>query len=793
MKTETLAAATCYHCGSKTTAHTYEFNNRHFCCIGCQSVYQVLSSSDMCSYYAYNDNPGKVQDQSVKHLEYLDEPSIAGRLLDYSDDKISSITLYVPSIHCSSCIWLLEHLYKFNPAIVHSRIDFLKKQVAVTFKHNEVSLRQIVELMLSVGYEPLISLQDVVKEKKQSVNRDLITKIAVAGFCMGNVMLLSFPEYFGLSALEQQFRSLFGWLNLAFTIPVFFYCSRDFFVSAWAGLKHRMINLDAPLALIILILFLRSAFEITTQTGPGFSDTLTGLVFLLLSGRWVKQRSYNHVSFDRDFRSYFPVAVTLLRDGKEQPIPIEEISIGDRILIRNNEIVPADSILMKGEGFVDFSFVTGESAPDRKVMGEIIYAGGRQDGEAIELEVIKPVSKSYLTSLWNNDTFTKPGEDGFRSFNDSIAKYFSIITFIIAFSSAAYWLTSADQERAWNAFTAVLIVACPCVLALSSPFTLTAVLNIFDKKRFYLKSTDVVEKLARIDTIVFDKTGTLTSSEKSQITFTGTLTHSEKALIASLARNSTHPLSREITAWGGNKSPLPVTSFVEIAGKGISGVVDSTSIRIGSLSFIKPEVSTGGSAHVEIAGRYKGYFTVKQGWRQELHLLFNKLKWKFDMYILSGDNESDKQVLLGFFPFPHHLFFKQSPHEKLAQVRSLQLNKNVMMLGDGLNDAGALKQSNVGIAVTDDINTFNPACDAILDGKSLGYLPSFIRQAKDAVLTIKMSFVISASYNVIGIYYAVQGLLSPLIAAVLMPLSTITIIAFTSAFTKYFSLKNKLS
>jgi len=796
MENQTLTAEKCYHCGTDVKGYGYAIENKKFCCIGCKSVYQVLSSTDMCSYYVYNETPGQKQVPSHKHLEYLDEPSISSKLVDYTDENVSSITLYIPAIHCSSCIWLLEHLHKLNPGVVYSRVDFLKKQASISFRHQEISLRNLVELMTSIGYEPLISLQDVVKEKEHSVNRVLIQKIAVAGFCMGNVMLLSFPEYLGLSSFEQQFRSLFGWLNLAFSIPVTFYCGREFFVSAWTGLKHKMINLDAPLALIIAVLFLRSSFEILTSAGPGFTDTLTGLVFLLLCGRWVKQRTYYHLSFKRDYRSYFPVAVTVIRGGGEKAVAIEELIVGDRILIRNNEIIPADAILMKGNGLADFSFVTGESAPVQKVLGEIIYAGGRQVGEAIELEVIKPVSQSYLTSLWNNDTFSAK-DDERKNFNDTIAKYFSLVTFIIAISAAAYWLVAADTHKAWSSFTAVLIVACPCVLALSTPFTLSAVLAIFDKNLFYLKSTNTVEQLARVDTIVFDKTGTITSPEVPQFSFSAELNQEERLLAASLARNSMHPLSREIIRWSNVSNYYPVSEFLEVPGKGLSGIIKQQLVKIGRRSVggnacdLKPDSTV---VHLEIGDVYKGYFRIKQAWRPGLKTLFDDLSADFDMHLLSGDNDGEKDSLAKVFPYPIQMEFRQSPHDKMQYIEVLQSrDSNVMMLGDGLNDAGALKRSNLGVAVTDNTNNFSPACDAILSGKSFHRLPAFIKQAKDGVKTIRMSFMIAASYNLIGVYFAVQGELSPLTAAVLMPLSTITILTFTSLAIRYYAVKNKLS
>ena len=795
MKQHDIAATNlvCYHCGEDITDLNVTFDDKSFCCVGCKSVYQILSENNMCNYYAYNDTPGQKL-QNNQHFEYLDEASIITQLIDYKDDKNTIVTFYIPSIHCSSCIWLLEHLYKINTAIFDSRIDFIKKQVAITFNHQEISLRKLVECLSEIGYEPSISLQDVVKENHKADQNSLVLKIAVAGFCMGNVMLFSFPEYFGLSSLEQQFQSLFGWLNLAFSIPVAFYCGKDYFTSAINSLKHKHINLDTPLALIIAVLFLRTAYTVIFNQGPGFADTLTGLVFLLLIGKWVKQRTYHHISFDRDYRSYFPIAITTLKDGKEKPVPINELAIGDRLWIRNGELVPADSILMKGDAWLDMSFVTGEAEPQQKVLGEIAYAGGRQMGEAIEVEIIKLVSQSYLTGLWNKDNYKTDFKK--KNFNDNVAKYFSIAVFAIAFVATSYWIFQHDSYKAWSAFTAVIIVACPCVLALSTPFTLSAILSVFDKKGFYVKNTDAVEQMSKCDAIIFDKTGTLTSTENAKISFSGILTADEKSIVASLLRNSSHPLSQHILKQLNTSKLYPIDKYVETIGKGIKGVVNHHIVYAGSPRILPKNIKTDDSngVHIVIDDEYKGCFKIEQEWRSGLKKLINSLNKNYKLNVLSGDTDKDEQTLKTFFPPNTKIAFKHSPLQKLSFIIEEQNKGNkVMMLGDGLNDAGALKQSNFGIAITDNINNFTPGCDAILTGSSLNYLPQFIQLSKDGLKIIKISFAIAITYNTIGLFYAVQGTLYALVAAVLMPISTITIISFTSIATRFFARKNKLS
>ncbi|WKK59225.1 heavy metal translocating P-type ATPase metal-binding domain-containing protein [Sphingobacterium sp. BN32] len=785
----------CYHCGDTIEDTSYILDKHSFCCLGCQTVYQILNENNLASYYRYNTHPGKSQKAQKEDLSYLDEPNIIAKLVDYQDDSMAIITFYVPAIHCSSCIWLLENLYKLNPGVKTSQVDFMKKQASITFFKNEISLRELVELLHQIGYDPKITLQDVIKESKKVNQNKLIAKITVAGFCFGNSMMISFPEYFGMAEFERQYTNFFGYMNLAFGLPVLLFSASDYFKSAWYSLKQKRLNLDVPLALGIFVLFFRSAFEIISQTGAGFMDTLCSLVFFILIGKWVQQRTYYHISFERDYRSYFPVAVTVIENEINKPTQIADLKVGDRIMVRNNEIIPADAILLKGNAAVDFSFVTGESKPVEKVLGEVVYAGGRQIGEAIELEVVKAVSQSYLTKLWNNESF-KQVEKKFETFIGYISKYFTIGLLLIAFSAAIYWGVTGNAEKAWAAFTAVLIIACPCALALSSPFTLSAALSIFDKNKLYIKNTAAIEQMAAIDTVVFDKTGTISSPNVSSMYFEGELTAQERSLLFSICRNSNHPLSREIIKWLGEVPVLPISNYIETVGKGQEAVYQDWEMKVGSASFVGTEKKDfeGSVVYISVNGQVKGLFTLEQSWREGLTDVINNLKGDhYQLHLISGDNERRADALKLIFPTQASLLFNQTPSDKLNKIDHWQKdNHKVCMLGDGLNDAGALRKADLGIAVSDDINNFSPGCDAILDGASFSKLPKFFKFSKDAVKVIKMSFMISLAYNTIGLSFAVQGTMSPLFAAILMPISTVTIISFTSLMTRAYAKRRKL-
>jgi Cu+-exporting ATPase len=755
-------------------------------------VYLLLNENDLCGYYRLDDSPGiKARGKfNSDRFAYLDDIATVQKLVQFSSDTQVNITLSLPQIHCSSCVYLLENLHRIDPGITRSQTNFQRREIFIIYDPALISLRKVVELLAFIGYEPDISLYDSHKKRSSNINRTRIYKIGVAGFCFANIMMLSFPEYFSSGHIEQAgLKATFSWLILALSLPVLFFSASGFFVSAIKSLRQRYLNIDAPIALAILVAFGRSYYEIISGTGAGFLDSGTGIVFFMLVGRWFQDKTYDSLSFERNYQSYFPLGVTVKRNDTETNIPVTQLKKGDIIVARNEEIIPADAILLEGQANIDYSFVSGENMPVQKRSGDLIYAGGKQIGSAIELEIVHEASRSYITRLWNNDIF-QTGKNQERSFVHPWSKYFTIILFSIAIIAVVFWWFN-DASYIFPVLTAVLLVACPCSLLLSATFTYGNMLRILGRNKLYLKNANVIEALSKVDSIVFDKTGTITQGHTAEVVYRGTpLTEKEKLIIRNISRQSSHPLSRIIASSFdiANETTMNIEDYKEISGKGIEAVVNHIPVKMGSADFIRQcqpnliSYDTGTHVHLLVNNVHMGSFSVSNHYREGIAPMIKNLQqMDYELHVLSGDNDTEKKNLQQLFGKKASLQFQRSPQDKLDHIKKLmQENKKVLMLGDGLNDAGALMQSNVGIAVSDNTSMFTPACDAILDGSALNLIDKLLSYAKAGKTIVTASFILSILYNIVGLSFAVTGVLSPLIAAILMPASSISIVLFVT-------------
>lgn len=771
----------CRHCGDPCPTPPISRGEHNFCCVGCATVFELLAANGLGDFYSLDEAAGRSQQKHGNtNYDWLEVEELAAPFVQYKDHQQTKVALELPQIHCTSCVWLLERLPRLAEGVHSVTVNFSRRTATIIFRHETISFRELAEWLARIGYPPVFHERDELDDH-QPKNRRLIYQIGLAGFTFGNVMLLSFPEYLGLAVdLEgSTFARTFGYLNLALSVPLLLYSGQDYLRSAWSGLRAGMLTIDVPISVGLLALFGRSSFEVLTHTGAGYFDSLAGLLFFLLVGRWFQDRTFDRLSFDRDYRHYFPVAANRYDStgAQTEPIALSDITTGDRLLVRPGELIPADGKLLNHarEG-IDYSFVTGEADPQPRGAGDQIYAGGRAVSTALDLLVEKPVDESYLLQLWRQEA----REDAVRNRNltDRISQTFTLVVLAIALVTFLFWWPS-DAGRALNAATAVLIIACPCALALAIPFTYGSLIRQLGKNGLYLRSVGVVEALHRITDYVLDKTGTLTEPGLGAPPAESlTLDAPTAAVVLAMVRQSNHPksaaLGRMLAAEG--VTPVAIGTVEEIAGKGLRIDHQGIEYRVGSAAFCGQSLRENHSVYVTANGTLRAAYSRELPRLREGALGVLKSMDRNKLHLLSGDEPHTGEFWTDFME-EDRVHFRQSPFDKQKYIKALQQeNKRVLMLGDGLNDAGALRTAEVGIAVSEDMAGFSPACDGILSSEALPSLPAMLAGIQRTKWVLYVAYALAFLYNVIGLSFAVQGLLSPVVAAILMPLSSISIV-----------------
>lgn len=756
----------CFHCGDDIVTLT-KFEDHEFCCTGCSSVYQIINNAGLSNFYKENSVGTKYSD--TVYFDYLELPEIQKKVISYQDEKRTVVKFILPSIHCASCVWLLERLSKLSPGILFSEVDFLTKRITIHFNHNNLSLKEVGQLLNSIGYEPKLNFK-----KKNSSFKSLIIKIGVAGFCFGNIMLLSFPEYLGGDP-SLEWKQFFSYLNIILSFPIVLYAAIPFYRGVQSALKAKKVSVDILIVIGIISLFGRSLYEIFVLNQGGYIDSLSGLVFFLLIGKWFQAKVFSELSFEKENSNYLPLAILKKGEDGFSIAELNKINNSDVIRVRNGEIVPFNSKVVSLKGKIDNSFITGEELPIPIKEGDKVFCGAQVLGEYLDLEV-ENIESEQLSDLWRSRSSSDEVDN--ELINSKVITVFTITILLIAISSFIFW-SFESLERAFLASTSVLIIACPCALALSAPTVFGLILRKMAKHGLYLKSPTIIKKLSEIRNIVFDKTGTITN-KKIKVEWHGdVLNETDQLVVNQMIKNSTHSLASELVRTG--LPSIELNEYKEYPGEGMVAKVGGSEYKIGVSSFLGIENDGGGlRIYVEKEKQIVGKFVVKLSTRKGMEEMMTSLKGDFNSYLLSGDPGLVKSDYKHLFANPENIVKDASPETKRKKIVSLNNSVPTLMIGDGINDSLAFDSAHVGVSVIEKVGSFFPSCDGLLEGGKLKNLNSFISLSRYANQVLIFCYVFSFTYNIIGLYYAVTLSLTPLFSAILMPLSSVSVVVIAN-------------
>lgn len=761
----------CYHCGEPIVQKVV-VKDKEFCCAGCANVFEIIQNAGLNNFYDLSQFPG-VSQSSPRYFDYLDSSEVQDKIIQYRDKNRTVVHFILPDVHCVSCVWLLERLHQLHSGIIQSTLNFINKKIIIHFSHDEISLREVAELLQKIGYKPEWSG----KEKTKKSYKDLIIKIGVAGFCFGNIMLLSFPEY--LSEFDSlEWKKFFSYLSLILSLPIIFYCALPYYTAVYQGFKAKKTSIDLPIVLGIIALLGRSIYDIFYLEQAGYLDTLAGLLFFLLIGKWFQAKVFGELSFERDAKQYLPMAVLKFHENEWVMKSLEQIKTGDVIKIRNEEIVPFDSFLKSDHITINTSFITGEEIPISAIKNDLIYCGSKVTGGSAEF-IVKNAEHSSLEELWKNNHGNKNNQEA--KVSDKLSTYFTLALLFIATSTFIYW-SFLSLDQAFLGATAVLIIACPCALALVTPVVYGLALRKLSSKKIFIKNSAIIQKLQKIDTIVFDKTGTLTSNQ-FQVNWLGEeLSNQHKSTIKTIALKSIHPLSKVLQSLYENTSTTELESYQETTGIGITATVNGQKYFLGTADFVSA-VNEGDSSgktriYLKVNDQILGHFSIALQVRKSLDLMFQNLNKDYKLYLLSGDQNLNPKDFSSWIPEPN-IIKGVDPKQKSDFMERLKNFKGVLMVGDGINDTLAFQKSTVGIAVVEENGSFFPACDGIIKGENLGDLQQLLLFSKACKKTTILCFGFSIIYNLIGLSFAISLHLTPLFAAIFMPISTASIVAIS--------------
>jgi Cu2+-exporting ATPase len=795
----------CFHCGlpvddKQAFTAVLDGTQRSFCCHGCQSVAETIYASGLQGFY-----------NKTSHDEAMaPPPDVSGELDAYDLDEVQAdyvdgltpqrtIQLLVEGIHCAACVWLIENALRKQPGVLNAEVNLTAKRLKLRWDNDSIRLSRILHILADIGYAAVPFDPDMAEGALAQRHRGLLYRMAFAGFAMMNMMWISIALYSG--ADEGDFRQWFHWIGLIIATPTLLYSGYPFLKNALTGLKRRYLTMDLPIAIGATSTYLYSCYVTfsASTSGQVYFDTVVNFLFVILVGRYLEAISRRRaLSATQRMLELQPKLANLVEGETVRVVPIHSVQAGDILLVKPGDSVPVDGAIISGESGVDESMLTGESLPVAKQAGDKVVAGSINGEGAFRVRAEQVLRQTALAKIVAVMDEAQASKAPIQSLADRIVPWFVLVTLTLAALTFIYW-QQFDVETALLAATSVLVITCPCAFGLATPMSVAVATGVGANRGVLIKQGIALETLSTINHFVFDKTGTLTQG-KLQVSdievFAELDTQALLQLAASVEQHSEHGIASAVCRAADERAIRlsEISGFSSAPGRGVRAHVEGHDVLVGTRAWLSQMGIKLASEHqqallareqqgiscvlVAVDGNIKGLLGLVDGLRDDaVQTVKALLAAGMKVTVLSGD----RQAVVEAVTAPLGQVSRQAevlPGEKSAAISALQAEGDrVAMVGDGVNDAPALIQADVGIAIASGTDVSVESADVVLSQQALQKVADARTLAARSLRTIRQNIVLSISYNVIMVPMAMMALLSPLVAAITMPMSSLLVIA----------------
>lgn len=777
----------CDHCNEEVFTPFEDLAGHTFCCQGCKSVYAILNENNLGKFYSIQRETGEftkpVQDLQSSSYNYLDEERFLlkyGKLIEAENSW--SMSFYLKGVHCIACLWLIENLGEIVPDVQSARLDMGKSLVTVSLKPGLKSFSRVAQGLNKIGYPPFpISNQDELQHQKQKEERSLFLKLGVAGFSMMNIMLYSGSVYAGA---KGWYLLSFGYLSFILALPVVLYSALPFYTSALGAIRSKRINIDVPLSFAILSGFLISSYFVFQGSEHVYFDSISTLTFLILLSRIILKKAQQNSLNKNDLLSIFQRGnyFKLIGQERKEILP-EDIQLNDTVLIPPHQNLPCDGVLLSDETRINMSSLTGESRAILHKKGNNVFMGTSNLGEEIQVKVTAIGRETRMGRILEKLEQQGKNESAFSYLTDTISKYFVSAVFLLAVVTFIVTSFYSSPLTALENALALIIVTCPCALGLATPLTFSRIMERARSRGIVLKNEETIEKLSKVENIFFDKTGTLTSGSYEVVSYQVAPKVVERFselinILYSLETKSQHPIAKSIIRWCSKiNSPLKNVVFdiyEEILGKGVKGFFNNMTYEVFTIN------NSDGYNEVVLVenGTQILSLLMKDQIKPESERTLNNLRMEnFKTFMVSGDKDEIVREVSNKLSFKNSESFSEKTPEQKAEI--IAEYSNSLFVGDGANDSLAFDKATVSLATHGSVEMSLRVSNIFLSKDDLSLIPEALSLSKLGVKVIKRNLSFSLFYNITGAALAIAGIIGPLEAAILMPVSSLTVLANT--------------